>query len=103
MSFDNIISGDYGQIAILTILDTDTDSAADISGYSSSIQMIFTSPAGVETAKTATFVTDGTDGQIKYTIESGLLNAAGKWQVRGRVQSASAKLTSTILYFTVLN
>ena len=71
MSFKNIVVGDFGQVAQLTINDVDTGAAADISSYSSTIQMIFTDPSGTETAKTATFVTDGSDGLIKYTIESG--------------------------------
>ena len=48
MSFDNIIVGNYGQIARLTFIDLDTNEAADISAYSSSIQMIFTDPIGKE-------------------------------------------------------
>lgn len=103
MSFRNIFVGDFGQVAQLTIIDVDTGLAADISGYSSTIQMIFTNPSGTEIPKTATFVTDGTDGKIKYTIEDGLFNAAGIWSIRGRVQGASSKLTSTIHKFNVMS
>ena len=89
MSFDNIVNGDWGQVAKLTFVDVDTDEAADISGYGTTIKMIFTDPSGVETAKTATFVTDGSDGVIKYTIEDEFIDAAGDWSVRGRVQGAA--------------
>lgn len=102
MSFDKIVAGDYGQTAQITIIDVDTGSAADISGYASTIQMIFTDPGGTETAKTATFATDGTDGVIEYTTEDGLFDEAGWWQVRGRVQGASSKLTSEQHSFQVL-
>lgn len=102
MSFKNIIVGDYGQVAKLTIVDVDTGAAADISSYSSTIQMIFTDPSGAESTKTAAFDSDGADGKIKYTVEDGLINAAGAWLVRGRVQGASTKLTSVQHSFEVL-
>ena len=102
MSFDNIVAGDSGQVAKLTFIDVDTDAAADISSYASTIQMIFTDPSGNTTAKTATFDTDGTDGVIKYTIESSLFDEAGTWKVRGRVQGGSTKLTTVEHRFLVL-
>ena len=94
MSLDNIYVGDYGQPIELTVLDVDTGAAADISGYTTSQKMIFTSPAGTVTEKAAAFSTDGTDGIIRYTVENGLLNAAGNWEVRGRVASGSAVLST---------
>lgn len=102
MSLNYIISGDYGQIIELTFIDTDTDAAADVSGYTSTIQMIFTDPTGTETTKTATFKTDGSDGIIRYTIDASFLTA-GQWKVRGRVTSGSAKLTSINYGFEVLS
>lgn len=101
MSFKNIVKGDYGQVAKLTFIDVDTDSAVDISGYATTIQMIFTDPDGAETAKTATWSTDGTDGVIQYTIETSLFDAAGYWQVRGRVKGASSTLTTVNHTFPV--
>ena len=101
MSFENIVVGDFGQVAKVTFIDVDTDLAADISGYSSTIEMVFTDPTGTETAKTATFDTDGTDGVIKYTIESDLIDKAGDWRVRGRVQGGSSKLSTITHKFYV--
>ena len=94
MSFDKIVVGDFGQVAKLTFIDVDTNAAADISGYATTIQMIFTDPVGSDTTKTATFDTGGTDGVIKYTIETGLFNKAGTWVVRGRVKGASSTLST---------
>lgn len=94
MSFEKIVAGDFGQVAKITFYDVDTNAAADISGYASTIQMIFTDPSGNETTKTAAFDTDGTDGVIKYTIETGLIDEAGNWTVRGRVQGAASKLST---------
>lgn len=101
MSLENIVAGDYGQAIELTMLDSDTELAADISGYST-IQMIFTDPDDVSVTKTAAFKTDGSDGVISYTVESGLLTA-GIWSVRGRVSTGSAQLTSTKHKFEVIS
>jgi hypothetical protein len=103
MSFKDIIVGDYGQVMKLTVIDVDTDAAADISDYSSTIQMIFTDPSGNQTTKTASFSSGGTDGVIQYTIESDLIDEAGKWKVRARVQGTGKKLTSTEHVFEVLS
>ena len=103
MSFNKMVVGDYGQVLKLTFVDVDTDAAADISAYSSTIQMIFTDPSGNSTAKTASFSASGTDGVIQYTLENGFLDEAGVWTVRGRVQSATTKLTTEKHSFTVLS
>lgn len=102
MSLLDIVSGDYGQTIELTFNDVDTNAAANISAYSTTIQMIFTKPDGTDTAKTATFKTDGSDGIIEYTVEASFLTA-GIWYVRGRVTSASAKLTTVKHRFKVIS
>ena len=100
MSLKNLVAGDYGQAIELTFNDVDTDAAADVSGYATTQQMIFTNPAGTETTKTAAFKTDGSDGIIRYVVPSSFLTA-GKWRVRGRVTSASAQLTTVEHVFEV--
>ena len=102
MSFKNIVKDDFGQPAKITFKDVDTDAAADISGYSSTIQMIFTKPDGTSVTKTAAFDSDGSDGVIAYTVESGVFDTAGHWLVRGRVASGSATLTTVEHSFRVL-
>lgn len=101
MSLKDIIAGDYGQVIELTFTDVDTGLAADISSYTTAQQMIFTSPSDVETAKTASFSSDGSDGKIKYTVDASFLTA-GKWRVRGRVTSGAARLTTIEHVFTVI-
>jgi hypothetical protein len=102
MSLKAIVAGDYGQRIRLTFVDVDTDAAADISAYSSVIEMIFTKPNGESVTKTASFVGDGSDGRIEYTLEAGFLTA-GVWRVRGRVQSGAAQLTSERISFEVID
>lgn len=102
MSFDSIVNGDYGQVAKLTFIDVDTSAAADISSYSTSQDMIFTDPSGNETTKGAAFDSDGSDGVIKYTTETGLIDESGNWHVRGKVASGTAVLTTEQHEFYVL-
>lgn len=75
--------------------------AADISGYDSAQEMLFTSPSGQTVAKTAAFGTDGTDGVIEYTVDEDFLTA-GHWKLRGRVSSATAVLTTVVHSFEVI-
>ncbi len=100
MSLLNIINGDFGQVIELTFIDVDTDAPANISGYSTTQSMLFVSPTGVATTKTAAFKTNGTDGVITYTLELSFLTA-GDWKVRGQVTATAAKLTTVWHYFTV--
>lgn len=100
MSLEKIIAADYGQPIEVTFLDVDTGAAANISGYTTTIQIVFTKPDGTIVAKTATFKTDGSDGIIQYTIESDFL-IAGSWRVRGRVAAGDAKLTTEDYSFKV--
>ena len=100
MSLEKLIAADYGQPIELTFIDVDTDAAADISGYLTTIQMVFTKPDGTITAKTAIFKTDGSDGIIEYTVEDAFLTA-GSWRVRGRVAAGNAKLTTQDYSFKV--
>ena len=101
MSFDNIYLDDGGQECKLTFIDTDTDAAADISGYTDSQLMIFTDPAGTETSETAAFDTDGSDGIITFTPGDGYFDTAGDWFVRGRVTTTTATLSTQNFSFKV--
>ena len=100
MSLEKIIAADYGQPIELTFIDVDTDAAADISGYTTTIQMVFTDPDGAVLAKTATFKTDGSDGVIEYTGEADYF-VEGSWKVRGRVAAGNAKLSTEEYSFKV--
>lgn len=104
MSLANIVSGDYGQTIQLTVLDTDTNAAADISGYSTAQTMTLRDPDGTSSAKVAAFATDGTNGVVEYTLMEGDIDIDqdGAWKVRVTLASGTAKLTSTWLRFIVL-
>jgi len=101
MSFNDIIAGDYGQTIVLTVLDTDTETAADVSAYTTAIQVWLKDPDGNVESKTGAFVSDGSDGQVSYTLADGDIDAEGQWGVRARVASGSAVLSSKWHYFDV--
>lgn len=51
-------------------------------------ELTFTLPDLSTVTKAGTFVTDGTDGKIKYVTEAGFLTLAGIWKVRGHFVGA---------------
>lgn len=98
MAWVNIHIGDYGYDGKLRI--TKGGAAQNISTYTT-LQLIFRKPSGTTVAKTATFVTDGADGVLQYTVESGLVDEVGTWQVQARISKSGAVLTSAPIYFSV--
>jgi hypothetical protein len=98
MSWENIQVDDYGWVGKLTV--KQDGSAVDISSYTTK-QFIFESPGGTDTTKAASFDSDGTDGILAYTIEDGLIDEAGTWQVAARISKVGAELTSDPLRFYV--
>lgn len=94
----NIHKDDYGWTGKLRIVQDAV--AQNISTYTTR-QFIFRKPSGTTVAKTATFVTDGADGVLQYTVESGLVDEVGTWQVQARISKSGAVLTSAPIYFSV--
>lgn len=47
--------------------------------------LVFRKPNGVGITKTADFVTDGTDGKLKYVTESGFLDVKGTWRIQAQL------------------
>ena len=102
MSLDKITSEDYGQVLTITIKDTDTDAAADVSAYTTSQVVFLKDPDGnVSSALTAAFDSDGSDGLVTYTLATGNIDEPGLWHVCARVTSGSAVLTSEWKSFNV--
>lgn len=67
--------GSYGQSIRATI--TENGSAVNISS-ATSLKIRFRTPDGQTIEKTATFVTDGSDGVMGYTVESGLFDIGNR-------------------------
>ena len=94
MSLDAINKDDYGYTIELTYKDVDTDSAADVSGYTTGQWLVLKAPSDTETTVSAGFKTDGSDGVVEYTVTSGDIDAVGTWHVRIKLQSGSSILRS---------
>lgn len=55
-------------------------------------QIIFTAPArGDRVVKTASFVSDGTDGKLRYSLTTTDLPRSGPWRLQGYVVLASGQ------------
>lgn len=76
-------------------------SAVDISGATTK-QLIFRAPDAVTSAKAGTFITDGTNGQLRYTTIADDIDEAGHWHIQGKIINASGTFYSSIEDFYVL-
>lgn len=95
---DNIHIGDIGTIFRLTVKDQDEDIVNVASGTYS---IDFKKPAGTIVTKNAYLYTDGSDGIIQYSAESGLLDTKGQWQLQGFVELPAGQWHTEIFDFTV--
>lgn len=75
-----IFKNDVGTILTITVVDDD-GVAVDISGATSK-QIVFLKPDETVVTKTAVFVSDGSDGKIKYTTIAGDLDIVGLWHIQ---------------------
>lgn len=99
MSNDFIV-GDSGINIILYILQDD-GTPFDVSTATVK-QIIFVTPHAVVIPKDASFVTDGSDGRIRYTINStDFIDSAGRWLVYAYVSGPGYNRTSSKTWFSV--
>lgn len=48
--------------------------------------LIFRKPGGSQVEKLGAFVTDGSDGKLRYVTESGFLDRAGLWKIQAYLE-----------------
>jgi len=99
MSLDDLVEDGSGQVIILTV--TEDDSAKDISGFTTTKEILFKGLDGKLVTKTASFTTDGTDGKIQCTLAAGDIDQKGEWEVQAYVVSAAQEIYSVAVKFTV--
>lgn len=91
----------YGDIGVnFNITVMNGDAALNVSN-AESINIIFQKPDGSDLIKTATLITDGTDGNIRYTTVDGDLNQTGTWQIQAKVDFGSSVFSTDIQKFKV--
>lgn len=98
MAANEIHLNDIGTVFEVTILDG--SSAVDISAATTK-QIIFKKKDRTILTAAGTFVTDGTDGKIKYTAVSGDLSVVGEWSIQAYIVTPSGEWRSDISTFTV--
>jgi hypothetical protein len=71
-------------------------------GSATTIQIILEKPSEASVTKTATLVTDGSDGQMHYITAEGDLDEVGTWNYHGYVVIGAGKWKTTVKTFEVL-
>lgn len=98
--------GDIGTSFELTFYESvctgtvQTIEVVDIS-TATTMEIIFSKPDGTTVTQTAVFVTDGTDGAIRYFSQTGDLDQTGNWKVQGHVILPTGEWYSSISKFKV--
>jgi hypothetical protein len=64
-------------------------------------QIRWKKPSGAYEVRTATFVTDGTDGRIRYVTIAGDLDELGAWEYQAYLELAGRQFHTSLLAFTV--
>jgi hypothetical protein len=95
---DEIHAGDIGTRFEITVLEN--GAAMDLS-TSSSVQFSFRKPDQTIATRTASFITDGTDGKVKYITQEGDLDQKGAWRLQVHVVFTDTRWHSNIQNFTV--
>jgi hypothetical protein len=91
----------YGDIGVnFNITVMNGTAVLDVSN-ADDIYIIFQRPDGSDLTKTATLVTNGTDGNIRYTSVSGDLDQVGTWQIQARVDFGASVFSTDIQKFKV--
>ena len=98
MPANEIHLDDIGTKFLLTV--KDGDAAVDISSASTK-QIIIKKPSGTVLTKNASFETDGTNGQINYTIIATDLDEVGTYQLQGKVIITDGTFRTDITKFKV--
>tara|TARA_R110000824_G_scaffold249238_1_gene438244 strand:- start:2888 stop:3196 length:309 start_codon:yes stop_codon:yes gene_type:complete len=98
MAANEIHINDVGTKFLVTV--TDGDSAVDISSASTK-QLIFKKPSGAKLTKATSFVADGTDGKMQYSVAADDLDEAGSYKLQGKVIISDGTFYTDIHTFKV--
>ena len=97
---DEVFEDDIGTTFTLTIKNRQGE-IVDLSDATVK-QIKFRKSNGIILTKTAEFVTDGTDGKIKYVTIEDDLDTRGIWKVQGYIELPSGSWHTTFSLFTVV-
>ena len=91
----------YGDIGVNFNITVMNGTAVLNVSNANSINIILQKPDGSDLTKTATLVTNGTDGNIRYTTVSGDLDQVGTWQIQAKVDFGASVFSTDIQKFKV--
>jgi hypothetical protein len=92
--------GDIGTRFILVAWNQAADAVLPIND-ADVLEIDFRKPDGSVVTKTASLVTDGTDGQFYYDSVEGFLDAAGAWSAEGYIEKPSWQGHTSRIKFSV--
>lgn len=92
--------GDIGTHLDVTVTDASTNAAVNVSS-ATTLEYRLRKPDGSRITRTATFVTDGTNGQLRYTTIAGDIDQEGAWMLQAKVVYAAGTFFSAKVAFTV--
>ena len=98
MPANEIHVNDVGTLFTLTI--KDGDSAVNISSATTK-KIIIKKPSGTKLTYSTAFVSDGTDGKMKYNAVSGDLDEAGTYKLQSYVIISAGTFYTDITSFKV--
>lgn len=91
----------YGDIGVnFNITVMNGTAVLDVSN-ADDIYIIFQKPDSSDLIKTASLITNGTDGNIRYTTVSGDLDQVGTWQIQAKVDFGISVFSTDIQKFKV--
>lgn len=91
---------DYGWTIYIDVKDQD-ENPSDLTLVESVQVSFFKSNNVGPVLRDASFVTDGSDGKIYYTVQDGDIDEPGTWQMQVVVTASSYVLRSNIVKFKV--
>lgn len=89
---------DWGTIFRMTVMENGVMLPID---GATAMKMRFYKPDATVVEVDASWVTDGTDGQMQYTAIEGFLDQYGKWKRQGWVAWATGEWSGTMTEFRV--
>ena len=98
MPANEIHVNDVGTLFTITI--KDGDSVVDISSATTR-KIVIKKPSGTKLTYTTTFVSDGTDGKMKYNAVSGDLDETGTYKLQSYVIIGDGTFYTDITSFKV--
>jgi hypothetical protein len=91
--------GDVGTPFKITVYDV--DGVVNLSSCTSK-KIYLEKPSGETLEKTASFLTDGSDGIIQYLTIQGDIDEVGTWQIQAKIEFSNSKFSTDIQKFKVL-